>query len=125
MHIASVYFCDSEGMSETNLEILAELACLLLSLVGPWIVAGDHNFTPAMLAATGWLQLVKGVIRAPDSPTCNGAVYDFFILSQAADQMHHSVLRISDSGLNPHFPARLLLKCNIRRISVQCLPGQA
>ena len=121
VHIVSVYFCDSEGMSETNLEILAELACLLLSLVGPWIVAGDHNFTPAMLAATGWLQLVKGVTRAPDSPTCNGAVYDFFILSQAADQMHHSVLRISDSGLNPHFPARLLLKGNIRRISVRCL----
>ena len=112
---------DSEGVSATNLEILAELAVFVLSLVGPWIISADWNLTPEVLASTGWLHLVKGCIKAPLLHTCNQAVYDFFVLSQSAQLLFHSVCRVSDSGLTPHWPTRILLRGDVRRTRVRCL----
>lgn len=86
------------------------MAFTLASLVGPRIVGGDWNCTPADLQATGWLKKVGGVIRAHLAATCNGKVYDFFVVAAPIADAVHSVHRISDAGLTPHSPpARLIL----------------
>lgn len=46
---------------------------------------------------------------APTSPTCNGKVYDFFVVAQ---QLSHNVLgcrTICGAGLHPHSPAHIYL----------------
>ena len=57
------------------------------------------------MAAKGW-----GIIKAPWPPTCNGKTYDFFVVSVAMADDISSVHTIADAGLNPHSPARLIVK---------------
>ena len=86
------------------------MAFTLNTLTGPWIVGGDWNCTPEDLRATGWLKKVSGVIVAPIGSTCNGKVYDYFVVAAAIADAVHSVHKSSDAGLTPHSPARLIFK---------------
>eukprot|EP00973_Karenia_brevis_P017249 2368142-Karenia_brevis.AAC.1 len=61
-------------------------AAAILQLRGPWVLGGDWNITPELLATTNWLKVVGGVIVAPKSATCNGSVYDFFVVSRGLEQ---------------------------------------
>ena len=93
--------------TKCNLDLLDTIAFTLGGLVGPWILGGDWNCTPADLAATGWLQKVGGVIHAPNAPTCNGSVYDFFVVAAGISDQVRSTHVIGDVGLTQHSPARL------------------
>ena len=66
----SAYLHHSEGCSKRNLDVLQETARLLKSLVGPWIMAGDFNMSPEELQASGFLDLLKGVIKTSGVATC-------------------------------------------------------
>ena len=75
------------------------------------MLAGDWNCTPDDLTQTGWLSHVGGTIFAlpPSSPTCNGKVYDFFVVAQ---QISHNVVcckTVCDAAFSPHSPARPFL----------------
>eukprot|EP00973_Karenia_brevis_P090801 12404335-Karenia_brevis.AAC.1 len=48
----SIYPKDSEGLSETNLYFLEQVAVVLRTLKGPWVIAGDWNLAPLELAAS-------------------------------------------------------------------------
>ena len=80
IHLGSIYLRDSEGITEENLLILQEAAVAIKQLRGPWVLGGDWNLTPDTLRATNWLSLVGGVVVAPMAPTCNGSVYDCFVV---------------------------------------------
>eukprot|EP00969_Alexandrium_andersonii_P314472 13892230-Alexandrium_andersonii.AAC.1 len=80
VHFVSVYLKDGDGLGETNLAILAELAAFLGALRGPWVVGGDWNISPEVLVSSNWLQAVGGVVEAPAQPTCHSCTYDFFVL---------------------------------------------
>ena len=64
VHIVSVYLRHSEGLSQENMAILDELSAVLLQLKGPWIVGGDWNLLPAILAESKWTSIAGGVIFA-------------------------------------------------------------
>ena len=82
VHLCSVYLFSQVGVAaKCSLDLLESIAFTLASLVGPWIIGGDWNCTPVDLQATGWLKKVGGVIRAPVAATCNGKVYDFFVVA--------------------------------------------
>ncbi len=81
VHLATIYPWDSEGPSERNLALLQHVAAKLTLLRGPWVLGGDFNMTPAMLGATGWLGLVRGVVVAPQAATCGSRCLDYFVVS--------------------------------------------
>ena len=63
---ATVYLYDKLGPSDpANLEILHTAAGLLKALGRPWILGGDFNTTPDLLAHTGFPLLADGHIVAP------------------------------------------------------------
>ena len=71
---------------------------------------GGWTCTPDELRATGWLKKVGGVFCSPKGATCNGKVYDFFVVAASIADDVHSVHKIADAGLTPHSPARLIFK---------------
>ena len=121
VHVFSVYTKDTIGPTGENLEVLEELQAAIKSISGPWIIAADWNMSPEALAATSWLRMVEGRIISTNLDTCNTSVYDYFVV---AKEIRHAVMgiqRIKDAGLQPHFPVRLLIKGNARRIAVRKL----
>ena len=54
-HFISVYLIDSVGLNEANKLILEEVTVAIKSIKGPWVLAGDWNITPEILAASGFL----------------------------------------------------------------------
>ncbi len=116
LHVASIWPIPSVGLSEENLQLLQEVAEDLGSLTGPWVVGGDWNLTPQQLAASGWLGLVGGVVCAPAKPTCNGSVYDYFVVAEGfADAVLGAVV-IGDAEYSPHTGVRLYITAAARSI---------
>ena len=121
VHVFSIYAKDIIGPVGENLRLMEELTAALRAIDGPWIISGDWNMTPETLRSTGWPQMVKGTIVATELPTCNGSSYDFFLVSQCLRHAVMGVQRIKDAGLQPHFPVRLLLRGNARRLAIRKL----
>ena len=67
--------------------------------------------------------MVDGCICAPTGPTCNGKVYDFFVVSNCLRQAVHSVVTVADGGFTPHSPVRLYLKAAARHDRVNGVAG--
>ena len=74
VHVVSVYFWNSEGLSQRNVELMHHVAALLSSLNGPWVLGADFNMCPEVVQSSGWLSLIKGKIIAPDAPTCGSGL---------------------------------------------------
>ena len=105
-HIFSVYAKDIIGATGENLVLMEELRAAIGSLNGPWIIAADWNMSPEMLVTTGWLAMTKGHAVSTSLPTCNGSVYDYFIVAKEIGHAVKGIQRIKDAGLQPHFPVR-------------------
>ena len=114
VHCGTPYMFSMVGQggikAKCNLDLLDSMAFTLSGLVGPWILGGDWNCTPEDLAAIGWLRKVGGVIHAPSAPTCNGKVYDFFVVAEAISDQVQSTHVIAVAGFTPHSPSRLIFK---------------
>ena len=121
IHCISVYLIHSVGLSPANDAILEELFVVIRQLVGPWIIAGDWNVAPQLLAASQWLLMTEGVIFAPTLPTCNSSVYDYFVVQKGLAGSVAGVQRIEDGGASPHFFARLLVRGDARRFPIRKL----
>ncbi len=121
LHCGSIWLKDCEGMSATNKSILDHAAAAIGRLRGPWVLGGDWNLPPEVLASAGWLSVVNGIIVAPSGPTCNEKVYDFFVISKGLSPSVVGVQRVDNAGLSPHYPARLLLRGDARRHAVRQL----
>ena len=121
IHLCSIWLVHSQGLSETNLAILAEAAALLGAIAGPWVIGGDWNISPQLLESCGWLDVIHGKIVATPLPTCNGSTYDFFVVSRSIAHAVVGVSRIDDAGFKPHFPSRLYIAGDARRKAVRRL----
>ena len=121
IHLCSIWLIDSQGLSESNLAILAEAAALLHSISGPWIIGGDWNINPQVLQGSGWLDVVGGKIVATPLPTCNGSTYDFFVVSMSLAHVVVGTSRIDNAGFSPHFPTRIYIAGDARRKAVRRL----
>ena len=102
VHLGSVYLVSQVGViAKRNLDLLESVAFALTSLAAGLTIGGDWNCMPEDLLATGWLTKVSGVICASRGSTCNGKVYDFFVVVAPIADAVHSVHKISDAGLTP------------------------
>lgn len=121
IHVVTAYLKDSQGLSETNLALLAELAAHMATLRGPWIVVADWNMAPELLDRSGWPRVVGGRILATREATCGAQVYDYAVAAHAwpADDIH--ILRLNDTSFHPHWAIRLLISGAARRKAVRKL----
>ena len=108
LYCMSMYLRHSEGLSSANMLILEEAAVALGTVSGPWVIGGDWNMPPHTLAASGWLDMVGGLVVATTLPTCNESVYDYFVVQRSIAHAVVGVQPLSDGGLNPHWPTRLV-----------------
>jgi len=113
-HLASIYPYDGEGLSARNLDLLQTAAYMLSRVKGLWICAGDLNMPPDLLVKSGWLQLIDGVLCFPESPTCGDMVLDYFIVPRRFVHRVVVVQCLSDAGLSPHLPVRMLIRGDCR-----------
>ena len=61
IHCGSAYLFSEGGIAaKWNLDLLDTMAFTISGLVGPWIIGGEWNCTPAELEAAGWLETVGG-----------------------------------------------------------------
>eukprot|EP00973_Karenia_brevis_P052863 7348507-Karenia_brevis.AAC.1 len=54
VYIISAYFKHTEGWSADNCRLMRHLAELIASLGGLWIICGDFNMEPELLAQSHW-----------------------------------------------------------------------
>ena len=109
VHCISAYFRHSEGLSPANMALLDELTVVIRSLTGPWLLAADWNFSPAVLVASGWTKVVRGEVFATSLPTCHDSTYAYFVVHSQLAKYVVAVQRVDDTGLYPHFASRLLV----------------
>ena len=76
---------------------------------------------PQQLANAGWLRFVRGKVFAPDLPTWNPSIYDYFVVSEGLAASVFLVQRIIDAGCYPHSPSRLLIRTGARARQVRVL----
>ena len=87
IHFGSCYLQCNWHVAEHrtfNLDLLQNVAAVVATLKGPWIIGGDWQCPPEELRSTGWLKTVKGVIYAPKAPTCGDGdrIIDYFVVSE-------------------------------------------
>ena len=110
VHCMSIYLIDSVGMNPSNILICEQAALTLRSLSGPYICSGDWNVEPDVLAASGFLKLIDGVVFAASLPTCGEKTFDYFVVSRSIAHAVVGAQRIEGVGIEPHYPTRLLVK---------------
>ena len=120
-HLGSVYPRHSEGCSRLNLNFLQEVGGVLRRVCGQWIIGGDWNMAPETLQASGWLELVKGVIHRPCAATCKSSEYDYFVSSRGISNAVEGVAIVADGGCKPHSPSQLFLRRSAKNLSVKVL----
>ena len=86
LHIGSIYLYSGVGVTaKINLDLLHEIMAQMSDVTGPWF-GGDWNCSPQQLAATGWLELIGGVIHAPKRATCGDNILDYCVFGPQAMQ---------------------------------------
>ena len=107
--IGSVYCYTGIGATgQANLDLKEEMATVVKAWVGPWIIGGDFNCTPAELERIGWLDLIGGVIRAPNSATSNSRTIDYCIVAKSFSHAIKGVHVLEDTNCFPYSAVRLL-----------------
>lgn len=94
---------------------------MMATLSGPCVIGGDWQCTPDELRSTGWLKIVRGVIYAPEAPTCGERVMDYFVVCEGLSQTSVIVdaCVIGDQTFGPHSLVRLMVKANTRTVMVR------
>ncbi len=121
LHLLTAWPHHTEGATERNIDILDRLARAIDSVKGPWLVGADWNITPEALLATGWLDLVDGVVVAPMGATCNSSCIDYFVVSRSFVHAVQGVSLISNADFHPHKAVRIYLKADARALQVRRL----
>ncbi|CAK0833333.1 unnamed protein product, partial [Prorocentrum cordatum] len=126
IYLVSAYFWCNEGASQRDLELLQCIAQRVRQLHGPWILAADFNFPPAVLESTGWLRLAGGAIVSTGLATCKGAAEDdHFVVDARLRGAIVGVALVHDAGSRPRSAVRIWVKGRPRRDVVRSLAAPA
>ena len=117
--VISLYLWTKEGLSKRNLDLLQELAKTIRGLKSPWIIGGDFQVSPHVLASSGWLALAEGVVVAPTAPTCGANTIDYFVVAEGLEHVVLGISVLNNAVFSPHSPVRLLLQTAPRKIQLR------
>ena len=101
VHIITWYPTHSIGPAGENIALMAEVAAIISTITGPWILCGDCNMTPQQIESTGWLNIIGAYIVAPGRPKCHSSTYDFFIIPISLRHAIAGLQLLEDAGLSP------------------------
>lgn len=123
IHAGSCYLisCNAGIKDQRNLDILQLMAGILKAVKSPGGIGGDWNCTPQELLDTCWLEVVKGKLVTPQTPTCGDRTIDLSVVSKSMHHAADAACTIGDDGFYPHRPVRLLRRANARTAMVRQL----
>ena len=78
--VACVYLYDGGGWSERNMIIMQAVAKVIVSLDQPFVLMDDFNMSHNEFSQGSFLELIKGVVQAPDEPTFQTATTNSVIV---------------------------------------------
>ena len=126
--LVAIYLWDTEGLSERNQNLLYQLYLLTLLFNMPFIVYGDFNMSPNLLAESEWLNKLRMRIFVPNvkSTLARGenSLIDFVLISFSFAQCLVSLEIDYQVSWWPHFGLVLCILANPRSVqgNVLCIP---
>ena len=119
--VVSLYLVDSIGLgprNKANKHLLASLGQWAQRRVHPWVLAGDWNLTPSMLAVSGLPVRVGGRAIATSRATCiqrkSTSIIDYGMVSQSRARHSSAQLR-EDFASAPHRPVEIMIEMPTKR----------
>ena len=110
-----MYLFTGEGPYSAKNRPLMELTARMIdALEGPYIIGADWQVPPQVLIDTLWPQMVGGVVRAPQVPTCGDAILDYWMVSKGLDESVELCRTLEDAGTSPHKGSRLTIRGDAR-----------
>ena len=108
VHLVSVYFRHTEGLSDANLHIMREVATFLRTIRGPWVLwLLTSTCRPKSFGRlAGWMSSGASFSRHRCRRAMTARTTTFVVSASLAHAVV-AVQRIEDAGLSPHFPVRL------------------
>ena len=109
--------------SAANWAILTRVAEILNDCRLPFILCGDFQCTPAELAATHWLQIVRGSIISSGDATCithkSAREIDYFVVSYGLEAVIATPQVVPFSSVSTHQPVLSSMSGNPRALTVK------
>ena len=123
--LITVYLFCSEGFSERNNDIMAQIN-LLTKLTGlPFIILGDFNVIPEELLASGWLSHLGAKIRTSELPSSTTAStdrnIDMCVHSICLDHIFIYLKAVVGVPWGPHIGFELAIHARPRSVKGQVL----
>ncbi len=123
--IYSVYGHCGDELGARNWEICCAIACHAANHGLQWIAAGDWNFEPQVLRASGWLGVMRadivaaGVAATTHSGTKQGRHIDYFVASRGVAALGPSITVCADATIRTHDALRMTLPATPRQYVVR------
>ena len=122
--VISLYLHTGEPPNSVeNWAILTRVAEILNDCRLPFIICGDFQCTPSELAATSWLQIVRGSVCASGEATCithkSAREIDFFVLSYGLETVITIPQIVPFSSVSTHQPVQAAMSGNPRALTVK------
>ena len=117
-----VYLFTAEGLSPRNQEILHQIYLYMSLVNGPFVVVGDWQVHPTILAGSAWFSLVNLEFAIPVglTATCqtsggSASMIDYFLVSSCLVPVI-SVQPVFDVPWKPHIGLRLSISSSPREV---------
>ena len=110
LQVLSLYLHDTEGLSDRNLQLLADVGSNLDVCDMPFLVGADFNMQPDTLKSSLFASKLSANIVFPDAPgTCVGSggqvrMYDYFVASSGLSKAVAKVSVDHGSDIKTHYP---------------------
>jgi len=118
----SAYLHDTQGLSDENLGILANIGSCVAKSRMPFLLGADFNMSPAQVEASGFLDKVAAavVVDMRCSGTCRGrtgsfSTIDFFVASKHLAMSVAKIKADMDTAPRPHRPVAVWLGGSVDR----------
>ncbi len=125
--VYSVYGACGEDLGQRNWDLCQAIAAHAVGHGLPWIAAGDWNFEPTTLRASGWLsQMGAEVLAAPVSSTTHaggraGRHIDYFVAARSIAALGPKMTLCADSVIRTHDAIRMRLPVAPRQFVIRRL----
>ncbi|CAK0816536.1 unnamed protein product, partial [Prorocentrum cordatum] len=109
------YLDCSIGMAGTNSRKMHNIARIVKSLDVPWLLVGDFNATPAEMAKSGWLDVLRARVVTTEGVevSCTsgkGRMIDYAVVPDSFRPFLSQVLPVQNLPWGPHIGLNILIR---------------
>eukprot|EP00959_Pyramimonas_sp_CCMP1952_P184339 3854828-Pyramimonas_sp.AAC.1 len=101
-------------MAGTNSRKMHNIARIVKSLDVPWLLVGDFNATPAEMAKSGWLDVLRARVVTPEGVevSCTsgkGRMIDYAVVPDSFRPFLSQVMPVQNLPWGPHIGLNILI----------------